>query len=186
MLMEGADPASYESVLAQNVQLKLDLQSALSELSRKQESACLALWKPPPEGAIATDSLLAPVDKQMPFGAVGSEQLEPCTIGPCEPHDCSPCMDEGGHEEWLLASMKHNAKVCAKSLFNASFSSPLSAMLAALSPSLNSPPPVPARHSDPPRSASSPRALVSVLLGGAAVSPDGALAADLICICLWT
>ncbi|CAE7671578.1 unnamed protein product [Symbiodinium sp. CCMP2456] len=42
-------------------------------------------------------------------------------------------------------------------------------MIAALSPSLNSPLPVPARHSDPPRSACSPRALVSVLLGGAAV-----------------
>eukprot|EP00435_Cladocopium_sp_Y103_P033841 s1793_g8.t1 len=47
----GSDPTSYESVLAQNVQLRLDLQSALTELSRKEDIAenfCLAMQPVPP------------------------------------------------------------------------------------------------------------------------------------------
>ena len=36
-MTQGGDVASYDSVLAQNVQLKIDLQSSLSELSRKEE-----------------------------------------------------------------------------------------------------------------------------------------------------
>eukprot|EP00913_Durusdinium_trenchii_P012864 g12080.t1 len=44
--MAQGDMASYESVLAQNVQLKLDLQSSLSELSRKEDLLEGTWWVP--------------------------------------------------------------------------------------------------------------------------------------------